>query len=60
MRTPAAASRSCSALISRTWSQIITGPAVATYDVKALPAGTYFFHCDVHPTQMFGTLVVGG
>ncbi len=40
--------------------QIITGPATATYSVSALPAGTYFFHCDVHPTQMFGTLVVGG
>jgi hypothetical protein len=38
---------------------LVTGPATATYDVPAIPAGTYFFHCDVHPTQMFGTFVSG-
>ena len=27
-----------------------------TYDVRALPAGTYTFLCDVHPTIMVGTL----
>jgi plastocyanin len=38
---------------------LVTGPAKATYDVPALAAGTYYFHCDVHPT-MSGTVVVGG
>jgi plastocyanin len=36
---------------------LVTGPATATYAVPALPAGTYYFHCDVHP-NMNGTLVV--
>jgi cytochrome c oxidase subunit 2 len=36
----------------------ITGPATTTYHVSALPAGTYFFRCDVHPSAMFGTFVV--
>jgi len=35
--------------------QIITGPAEATYDVAALPAGTYPFVCSVHP-NMTGTI----
>jgi plastocyanin len=35
-----------------------SGPAVVTYDVPALPAGIYFFHCDVHP-DMFGEYIVG-
>jgi len=39
--------------------QIVTGPAAVGYHVQALQAGTYFFHCDVHPTTMTGTLVVG-
>jgi plastocyanin len=34
----------------------ITGPETITYRVRALPAGEYFFRCDVHPTQMTGTL----
>jgi len=37
---------------------LVTGPKTATYQVSALTAGTYFFHCDVHPTQMTGTFVV--
>ena len=39
---------------------IFAGPATMTYHVPALPAGTYFFHCDIHPTRMFGTFVVSG
>ena len=38
---------------------LVTGPATATYDIPALDAGTYYFHCDVHPSMM-GTVVVGG
>jgi hypothetical protein len=41
--------------------KVITGPKEITYDVKALPAGTYYFRCDVHPFGgMKGTFVVGG
>jgi plastocyanin len=37
----------------------VTGPgARVTYQVPALAAGTYYFHCDVHPQTMTGTLVV--
>jgi plastocyanin len=36
---------------------IITGVATQTYDVPALPAGTYGFTCVVHP-NMTGTLTV--
>jgi plastocyanin len=36
----------------------VTGPGTATYKVDALKAGTYFFHCDIHPTTMTGTFVV--
>jgi cytochrome c oxidase subunit 2 len=36
---------------------IITGVATVTYDVPALPAGTYAFVCTVHP-NMVGTLTV--
>lgn len=37
---------------------IVTGPKTVTYSVPALTAGTYYFRCDIHPTQMFGTFVV--
>jgi plastocyanin len=36
----------------------ITGPDQVTYQVPALPAGTYFFRCDLHPAQMKGDFVV--
>jgi plastocyanin len=35
----------------------IAGVATVTYSVGALPPGTYFFQCDVHP-QMNGAFVV--
>ena len=38
---------------------IITGPGQITYQFSApATAGTYFFRCDVHPTQMTGDFVV--
>jgi cytochrome c oxidase subunit II len=37
--------------------QLVTGVATATYDVPALPAGTYAYNCTVHPA-MTGTLTV--
>lgn len=38
--------------------QMVTGAATVTYHVPALPAGKYYFRCDVHPTAMHGTFVV--
>jgi plastocyanin len=39
--------------------QIITGPQKTTYTFEAPPTpGTYFFRCDVHPSQMTGTFIV--
>lgn len=38
---------------------VVAGPTTTTYHVPALKAGTYYFRCDIHPTQMFGTFVVG-
>ena len=34
---------------------VFAGPKTMTYDVPALAAGTYYFHCDVHP-NMTGTI----
>jgi plastocyanin len=40
--------------------EIITGPdATAEVEVPALEPGEYFFVCDVHATEMTGTIVVG-
>jgi len=39
---------------------IFAGPDTVTYEVDALEEGVYFFRCDVHPTTMTGTFVVGG
>jgi cytochrome c oxidase subunit II len=38
--------------------QKFTGPKVEKETVPALKAGSYFFHCDVHPQAMQGKLVV--
>ena len=35
---------------------IITGPAKATDAVPPVPEGSYFFHCEIHPTTMTGTI----
>ena len=40
-------------------TDIFTGPGTVEYDSGPLEEGIYFFQCDVHPTQMFGTFVVG-
>ncbi|MEI7743839.1 MAG: c-type cytochrome [Chloroflexota bacterium] len=37
---------------------LVNGPGTVTYNVPALPAGTYTFVCKVHP-NMTGTLKVG-
>lgn len=37
--------------------EIVTGPATVQYEVPPLPAGEYYFHCDVHP-NMNGTVTV--
>lgn len=34
------------------------GPGSQTHTIPALPAGTYYFHCDLHP-NMSGTVTVG-
>jgi plastocyanin len=36
---------------------ICTGPCEDKVEVPALDPGAYFFRCDVHPTQMTGTLI---
>jgi len=34
------------------------GPKTMTYTFGPLKAGTYHFHCEVHPDQMNGTFIV--
>jgi plastocyanin len=48
-----------SAVVALFVGETVTGPAMAEYPVNALDAGTYFFRCDVHPSTMTGTFVVG-
>jgi plastocyanin len=31
--------------------ELVTGPATVDYTIPPLAAGTYYFHCDVHPTM---------
>jgi plastocyanin len=35
---------------------IVTGPIKTVYHVPPLAGGDYFFHCEVHPTTMTGTI----
>jgi plastocyanin len=37
---------------------VITGVSSTVYQIPALPEGTYYFHCDIHP-NMHGTVTVG-
>jgi plastocyanin len=37
---------------------IAPGPNTSTLNLTGLKPGTYYFHCDVHPTIMKGTLTV--
>ena len=39
---------------------VITGVAQTSYEITGLAPGTYFFRCDIHPTQMVGKFVVKG
>lgn len=39
---------------------LVTGPKAVDYTFASPAAGTYFFHCDVHPAQMTGTITVSG
>jgi plastocyanin len=36
--------------------EVVTGPRTVVYEIPALRSGEYFFRCDLHPTQMTGTL----
>lgn len=38
--------------------ELTTGPQQQPYAVPPLPAGTYFFHCEIHPVTMTGTIAV--
>jgi plastocyanin len=38
--------------------EIQPGEGEITYEFTAPAAGEYYFHCDVHPQQMFGTVII--
>lgn len=37
---------------------LVTGPGTQNYRIRPLTPGTYYFHCQVHPTTMTGTITV--
>jgi plastocyanin len=39
-------------------TDIVQAGQTKTYNVGPLPPGTYYFHCDIHPTTMTGTFIV--
>jgi plastocyanin len=39
---------------------VVAPTTSATYNLDALDPGTYYFHCDIHPTTMQGVLEVVG
>lgn len=40
-------------------TQLTPGPAKETVKLPSLKSGTYYYHCDAHPTTMTGQLYVG-
>jgi plastocyanin len=36
--------------------EVITGPTQTTYHVPPLSEGEFFFHCEIHPATMTGTI----
>ena len=40
--------------------ELVTGPATVEYAVPAMDEGSYFFHCDVHPSMTGALTVVAG
>jgi cytochrome c oxidase subunit 2 len=46
------------AILPESETQLFTGPRSVTYNLPALEAGSYFFHCQAHPAAMQGKLQV--
>ena len=40
--------------------ELVTGPDTVEYAVPAMEEGSYFFHCDVHPSMTGALAVVAG
>ena len=40
--------------------EFLTEPGTTTYQVPALPEGSYQFKCEAHPAQMVGDVTVTG
>jgi cytochrome c oxidase subunit 2 len=45
-------------ILPETETPLFQGPQTTTYNLPALAAGSYYFHCDAHPGAMNGQLVV--